>query len=307
MVGQQPLKLFILVRIQAPEHIKITPKIGVIFFSDIFFNMSQIFNVAIVQFSIAHLQPEINIARMEQFIQKAKAQNAQVIIFPEDCITSSIFGDLSYLERNNIFLHWFENLACKYKIDIVTGSWMKETPTGAVSSSSYINSSGEVLGTYHKNHLYLSETKFLNPGTEVCVFDTAYGKAGIIICWDILFPEIFDRMKELGVQIVYCPSYWYKEIAGEGLKYNLNCEEQHLDALCLARAVENNIVFVYANAAGVMTFPNGSTDTLVGHSQISIPIAGTVAKMDTHEEGMTVQKVDMLFLEMAGREYKIFT
>lgn len=267
--------------------------------------MSSTFNIAIVQFSIVHLQPKTNIARIEQFIQKAKAQDSQVIIFPEDCMTSSIFGDLSYLERENIFLHQFQDLAQKYKIDIVTGSWMKETPTGAVSSSSYINSSGEVLGTYHKNHLYLSETKFLNPGTEVCVFDTAYGKAGIIICWDIMFPEIFERMKKLGVQIVYCPSYWFKEIAGEGLKYNPNCEEQHLDALCLARAVENNIVFVYANAAGVMTFPNGSTDTLVGHSQIAIPIAGAVAKMDNNEESMIVQKVDMSFLEIAGREYKL--
>jgi len=269
--------------------------------------MSKIFNVALVQFSIAHLQPEKNFARIEQFIQNAKEKekDAQVIIFPEDCMTSSIFGDLSHLEREDKFLRQFQNLAKQYKIDIVTGSWMKETPQGAFSSSSYINSSGEVLGTYHKNHLYLSERKFLSPGTEVSVFDTAYGKAGIIICWDIMFPEIFDRMKQLGVQIVYCPSYWYKEIAGEGLKYNPECEEQHLDALCLARAVENNIVLVYANAAGVMTFPNGSIDTLVGHSQICLPIAGTITKMSHNNEEMIIQKVDTSFLEIAEREYKL--
>ncbi len=220
-------------------------------------------------------------------------------------MTSSIFGDLSHLECEDKFLHWFQDLARKYKIDIVTGSWMKKTPTGAVNSSSYINSSGEVLGTYHKNYLYLSEIKFLNAGTEVCVFDTAYGKAGIIICWDILFPEIFERMKNLGVQIVYCPSYWFKEIAGEGLKFNPKCEEQHLDALCVARAVENNIVFVYANAAGVMTFPNGSTDTLVGHSQIALPFAGTVVKLNHNQEELIIQKVDISFLEMAEREYKL--
>jgi predicted amidohydrolase len=267
--------------------------------------MPQTFNIALVQFFISHLQPETNIAQIEKFIQQAKEQNTQVIIFPEDCMTSSIFGDLSQLERDDIFLHQFQNLAQKYQIDIVTGSWMKETSTGAFSSSSYINSLGEVLGTYHKNHLYLSERKFLSPGTEVSVFDTAYGKAGIIICWDIMFPEIFDRMKQLGVQIVYCPSYWYKEVAGEGLKYNSECEEQHLDALCLARAVENNIVFIYANAAGVMTFPNGSTDTLVGHSQIAVPIAGTLAKMNHNNEEMLIQKVDMSFLEIAGRAYKL--
>lgn len=269
--------------------------------------MSHTLNIALVQFSITHLQPEINIARIEQFVQKAKQQDAQVIIFPEDCMTGSIFGDLSHLERENRFLHWFQDLARKYEIDIVTGSWMKETPQGVVNSSHYIDASGKVLGTYYKNHLYLSETKFLSPGTEVSVFDTKYGKAGIIICWDILFPEIFDRMNQLGVQIVYCPSYWYKEIAGEGLQKNFNCEEQHLDALCLTRAVENNILFVYTNAAGIMNCSHEDTDTLVGHSQISLPIAGTVAIMKHNHEDIIIQKVDTSFLEIAKNEYKLRT
>ncbi len=263
------------------------------------------FNLALVQFFTVHLRSDINLARAEQFIQKAKEQNAQVIVFPEDFMTSSIFGDLRYLDRNDNFRSKFQTLAQKYQIDIVTGSWMEERPTGNVNRSGYINKNGEILGVYDKNHLYLSEGNFLKPGTEVSVFDTEFGRAGIIICWDILFPEIFERMKQLGVQIVYCPSYWYKEIAGVGLKYNVNAEEQHLDAVCLTRAVENNILFVYANAAGVMNFPNGSIDTLVGHSQICLPMAGTIAKMDHNNEEMIVQKIDLSFLEMAEKQYKL--
>lgn len=263
------------------------------------------FNLALVQFSTVHLRSDINLARAEEFIQKAKDQDAQVIVFPEDFMTSSIFGDLTYLDRNDNFRSKFQSLAQKYQIDIVTGSWMEETPRGNVNRSSYINKNGEVLGVYDKNHLYLSEGNFLKPGTEVAVFDTDFGRAGIIICWDILFPEIFARMKQLGVQIVYCTSYWYKEIAGEGLKYNINAEEQHLDAVCLSRAVENNILFVFANAAGVMNFPNGSIDTLVGHSQICLPMAGTIAKMDHNNEEMIVQRIDLSFLEMAEKQYKL--
>jgi len=187
--------------------------------------MTNNLRIALVQFSITHLKPEINIGHAELYIKQAAEKKAQVIIFPEDFMTSSIFGDTKYLDKDHAFSKQFQTLAKKYSIDIVSGSWMEETPMGALSTTNYIDSNGIVLGEYHKNHLYLSERHFLTPGTEVSVFDTKYGKAGLIICWDIMFPEIFKRMNKLGVQIVYCPSYWYKEIAGKGLGYNNQAEE----------------------------------------------------------------------------------
>ena len=261
--------------------------------------------VALVQFSIIHLKPEINLKRAELFIKQAAEKSVQVIIFPEDFMTGSIFGNTKYLDRDRTFLKRFQAFAKKYSIDIVSGSWMEQTSMGALSTTNYIDSNGIVLGEYHKNHLYLSEQHFLTPGTEVSVFNTSYGKVGLIICWDIMFPEIFQRMNTLGVQIVYCPSYWYKEIAGKGLEYNKQAEEQHLDALCLARAVENNIVFVYVNAAGVMQFPNGTSDNLVGHSQITLPIKGMIAKLNHNFEEMIIQEVDLSILSLAEETYHL--
>lgn len=267
--------------------------------------MSNKFNVALVQCTIAHLQPEVNLQKAEEYIQQAAAQNAQVIVFPEDFMTGSIFGDTRHLDRNDNFRKRFQELAKKYAIDIVTGSWMEETVDGNFNRSTYIDAQGNVLGVYAKNHLYLSEGHFLKAGTDVPVFETKYGKAAMIICWDIVHPEIFARMVKQGVQIVYCPSYWYKEIAGKGLAYNPNCEAEQLDALCLTRAVENNIAFVYVNPAGSMSFANGSTDTLVGHSQITLPMAGPVVRMNHNREEMVVQSVDLSFLDLAQAEYQL--
>jgi predicted amidohydrolase len=53
--------------------------------------------IAVVQFKITHLQPELNCQRIESFVEKAKERQAQVIVFPEDCMTGSIFGDVSRL------------------------------------------------------------------------------------------------------------------------------------------------------------------------------------------------------------------
>lgn len=260
--------------------------------------------LAIVQFTIAHQERETNFKRIELFIESAAQQKANVIVFPEDCITGSIFGDLTKLDRTHANRDAFCALAKKYHIDIVTGSSMEAVPEGNFNTSYYINAQGEVLGTYRKNHLHPSEYSFLSPGTEAPVFQTAYGKAGIVICWDMLFPEIFERMKRQGVEIIYCPSYWYREIAQSMAEYNPESEEQLLDALCLTRAVEANAVLVYCNAAGVMKNPNGTVDTLIGHSQAVMPVLGGIKRQTTNEERMLVVKLDLGLLKKFGEIYK---
>lgn len=267
--------------------------------------MSSPVKIALVQFATTNLKSKINLERAERFIQEASERHAQVIVFPEDFMTGSIFGNTAHLDKDHFFLKKFQAFAKKYQIDIVSGSWMEQTDTGAFGTANYIDANGTVLGEYHKNHLYLSERHFLTPGTEVAVFPTKYGKAGLIICWDILFPEIFTRMNTLGVEIVYCPSSWYKEIAGKGLAHNDQAEEQHLDALCLARAVENNIAFVYVNGAGTVHYPTGTADHLVGHTQITLPMVGVVKKLAHNAEEMIIADVDLSLLAVAGDTYRL--
>ncbi len=242
--------------------------------------------IAVIQFKIKHLDRADNFSWIEVFIQDAKAKDAQVIVFPEDCITGSIFGVKSRLDQDASVRKTFQTLAQKHTIDIVTGSVMEHTPEGDFNTSYYIDATGTVLGEYRKNHLYGSENDFLNPGTEIAVFDTKYGRAGIIICWDILFPEIFARMKKAGVEIVYCPSYWYREIAGDALQIDPLTEEKRIDMACLARAKEYGITFVYCNSAGEIQYEDGSMDTCIGHSQIVVPGRGVVAKLEHNQEMM---------------------
>ena len=261
-------------------------------------------HIAVVQLKIAHLDRHKNLERMEMFIQQAVANNAQVIVFPEDCITGSIFGDLTKLDRAHANRSAFSELAKKYGIDIVTGSSMEGTPEGNFNTGYYINAQGEVLGEYRKNHLYPSEQAFLSPGTDVPVFETSYGKAGMVICWDMLFPEIFERMKKKGVEIIYCPSYWYREIAESMSAQNPESEEQLLDALCLARSVETNAALVYCNAAGIMENPNGTVDTLIGHSQVAVPILGAIKRQDGNDEGIFFIDLDLDHLKSSAAIYR---
>lgn len=259
-------------------------------------------SVAVIQFEITQGNPEINWERIESFIVRAAEEHAEVVVFPEDCITGSIFGDESKLDKDHTALKRWRELAAKHRIDIVTGSVMEGTPEGNFNTSYYVDFKGEVLGQYRKNHLYHSET-FLKPGTECKVFDTQFGKAAMVICWDMLFPELFASLKEQGVQIIYCPSYWYREIAGAMSSLNERSEEQLLDALCLTRAVEANAALIYCNAAGTAKYDNGSVDTLIGHSQIAMPVLGVVAELRHHHEKMFVKEIDLNNLKKAKKIY----
>ncbi|MBP7134523.1 carbon-nitrogen hydrolase family protein [Patescibacteria group bacterium] len=261
--------------------------------------------IAVVQFEIAHQAPEKNWERIEQFIQKAVTQTAEVIIFPEDCITGSLFGDITKLDTTETTKQSFQRLALQYKIDIVTGSVMTGTAQGNFNTSYYIDATGTVLGTYSKNHLYPSEYAFLTPGSTAPVFETRFGKAAIVICWDLLFSELFQRLVRDGVEIIYCPSYWYREIAETMATYNTESEEEQIDALCRVRALETNCLLVYANAAGIMTYKNGSKDTLIGHSQLVLPQIGAQKKLSHRNEELFVETVDLSLLKKTNAIYQL--
>ncbi|MFH1253124.1 MAG: carbon-nitrogen hydrolase family protein [Candidatus Uhrbacteria bacterium] len=270
--------------------------------------------IAVVQFKITHLNPEKNWQRIEGFIKKAKNKQAQVIVFPEDCLTGSIGDTLTGVK--NYYKKWldgsfktkknWQKLAAKYQIDIVAGTIMESVKGHNYNTCYYINAKGRVLGNYHKNHLYKSERNMLEPGTEISVFNTAWGKAGIIICWDIMYPEIFQRLVKSGAQIIYCPSYWWTGVSESTEKYNPREQEKLIDALCVTRATEADSVFVYANAAGTIRYKykNAPPDILIGHSQITMPVLETVKKINHNREKMFIQEVDFSLLKKAERVYQ---
>jgi predicted amidohydrolase len=136
------------------------------------------------------------------------------------------------------------------------------------------------------------------------VFDTAYGKAGLLICWDLIFPEAFRALLRQGVEMVFCPSYWCFEDAGVGLRHDLNSEIKLVNALCIARAFENEIVVVYANAADDETVTD-RRERPIGHSQIAVPFKGSICILDHACEEMFLQTVDMDLLKDAETAYTI--
>jgi predicted amidohydrolase len=262
------------------------------------------FKVAVVQFDIQQFAPEENLRKAERFIQAAVASQAQMIVFPEDFVTGPLSGNKVYVDYERRYVKHFQELARQYGIDIVPGSVIEGDANGWFNTSYYIDKTGAIRGRYQKLNLWLPERSYITPGNEVAVFTTDCGKVGLMICWDLMFPEMFRAMVRQDVEIVICPSYWCFEDAGEGIKYDANSEVKLVNALCVVRAFENELMLVYANAAGSLNV-EGMQENLIGRSQVTAPFKGSLTLLDHNREAMFVQEVDTSILQDAAISYEI--
>lgn len=260
--------------------------------------------IAVVQFAVKQFAPEENLKRAEEFIEKAKEQEANIVVFPEDFVTGPILGIKRYVDFAGKYRAYFQELAKAYEIDIVPGSFIEAHANAWYNTSYYIDSRGKIRACYRKINLWHPERRYLASGNEVTVFNTRFGKSSIVICFDLFFPEVFRKAVLEGAKLFFCPSYWCIEDACKGLLHTKSAEINAINSLCAARAFENNIVLVFANAAGSFRFKN-IKETLAGHSQITVPFKGQIAALNHNKEAILVQEIDTGILKDAESAYKV--
>ena len=100
--------------------------------------------------------------------------------------------------------------------------------------------SGRLAGTYRKLHLFslLGEDKAFDSGDSWLLANTSIGKVGVIICYDLRFPELSRRLALEGAQMICVPAQWPKP------------RQEHWRTLLRARAIENQLFMVACNACG---------------------------------------------------------
>ena len=125
---------------------------------------------------------------------------------------------------------------------------------------------GRVRGVYRKAHLPVEENHYFTAGNEVVVCDTRIGRVGLVICYDLLFPEFVRHASLLGAEVLVVPSNWL----GIG---NL---ERMGEVLPAARALEGQCHVVFANGVGDLEV-RGRTWALYGQSRIVSATGETIA------------------------------
>ena len=263
------------------------------------------FRIALVQMNVLNDQPDANLARFEELLREAAESGAELVVFPENCLSGVGVGITERADTDGSYRETMRRLAAAYGVDLIPGSQPERESDGRTFNTTYyIDRGGAVLARYRKVHLWVSEKAYATPGEGAAVADTRFGRVGLAICWDLAFPELFREMFRRRAEIVVCPACWCLEDAGSGQRHDPNAEQSFIDACCTARAFENEMVLVFCNAAGAWEGSRGLS-TSAGHTQVAVPFLGAAARLDDNGEAILVHEVDTAILAEAERSYEI--
>ncbi|KAF7548797.1 hypothetical protein G7Z17_g6832 [Cylindrodendrum hubeiense] len=293
-----------------------------------------IFKVAIIQMRPKPLDAEYNFAHATRQIRLAAAQGVSLAVVPEYHLTGWVPEEPSFAltsEDARRYLQRYQDLAAELHINICTGTIVSEAPkrntrqaatesTEAsrrtlLNTSHFIDHNGRLLGSYTKTNLWIPERQHLTSSVDYArqtttqtsssnphqIINTPLGPVGILVCWDLAFPEAFRQLVLAGAKIIIIPSYWTSaDMCKEGLAYNPECEKMFVQSTLITRSFENTAAVIYCNVGGP------TEEGFFGCSQVALPIVGTVPGSFTDgEEGMRVLDVDMRTVELAEHNYEI--
>ncbi|KAI9736553.1 MAG: hypothetical protein M1818_006064 [Claussenomyces sp. TS43310] len=270
--------------------------------------MAPVYRIAVIQLHIEPMQHESNFTKACSFIRSAASEGCNLAVLPEYHLDGWKPDDPNFRTQRadyKKYLSAYCSLAKELKICIVPGTALEKDGEDLANVAHFISSNGEVLSSYKKKNLWHPERPHLVSSGHTAheAFDTPIGKVGMLICWDLAFPEAFRELIAGGAQIIIIPTFWtHADCSPEGLVYNSRAETLFLESTLISRTFENTCAVVFANAGG----PVGRTNpgTYCGLSQVAVPFIGSLGKMG-EEEGMSVVDLDMQILEEAEKNYKV--
>ena len=205
-------------------------------------------------------------------------------------------------------------MAAEHRICIVPGTIVeahqdeKDAEQRLLNVAYFIDDKGQVLSRYQKKNLWHPERAHLESSMHDAhdAFDTPLGKVGMLICWDLSFPEAFRELISKGAKIIIIPTFWtLVDCSDYGLAKNPNSEILFLESAVTARAYENTCCVVFVNAGG----PAGKGDkgSYAGLSRVALPFVGAKGEetMRTGDEGMSIVDVDMEIVEEGEKNYGV--
>jgi len=207
--------------------------------------------VAVVQFK-ASTKKETNLKKIINYITKTAENKATLIAFPEFMMfytnssqSSKQLATLAETITGN-FITSIAKCAKENHIDVVGSFYEKSTKKDRVYDTSFIiDKNGKVISKYRKIHLYdalgFRESDKMVKGSKIAKpVSTTIGKIGMMICYDLRFPEMSRLLAVAGSEILVAPSAWVKG----------NMKEEHWITINKTRAIENGCYVIAPDQVG---------------------------------------------------------
>ncbi|MFA6972249.1 MAG: carbon-nitrogen hydrolase family protein [Gallionella sp.] len=191
-----------------------------------------------------------NLSEARRLIARAAEQGARLVVLPE------FFAIMGMTDSDKVKVReqagagpiqaFLSEMARQHNVWLVGGSipLAASAPDKVLNSCLVFDDQGRQVARYDKIHLFnlslgnesYDEAKTIEPGNQVVVIDSPFGRIGLAVCYDLRFPELFRAMKN--VDIIVLPAA-FTETTGK----------MHWEILVRARAIEN-LAYVIASAQG---------------------------------------------------------
>lgn len=207
-----------------------------------------------------------NLDKMEKMVKRCKEldPDARLIVFPELSATGYFLSPdeiRNYAqERQGPIFEKMSKVAQQHQIIIVYG-YVEDFKGKTFNSIQMIGRNGHSLANYRKIHLTPLEKGVFEPGSELVSVQTGIGKIGLMICWDLAFPELSRALALEGADLILAPSAWEDPYDGPFYQFGA------------ARAVDNTVYVATCNHIG-----QSEDLSFFGKSAIHAP-DGTVVNM----------------------------
>lgn len=270
--------------------------------------------VCTIQISVQPLAVKENLLKIAHWCEKAHQEyQADLMVLPESVTTGFTPGipKKDFLAMLEVLptsepVKFTQKLCQQLRTDILLPMYEKEGEI-IYNSAVYIDKQGKILGVYRKTHLFPTEALenggWSSPGHDIVTVDTAFGRMGIIICYDGDFPELSRILVLRGARVILRPSALLRS-------YEI------WELTNRARAYDNHVHVVATNACGY----DGGKNLFYGHSMIVGPTSEKLAlsrsgdeiafaaidpdKIDTISYGTNIPRV---FDHLKNRNYNSYT
>lgn len=210
--------------------------------------MPEEISIALGQISCKVGDKKHNTEKMEHIIKQVKKKKIDLVAFPELSLTGYVVRDRAYELAepvpNGPSIRQIEEIAKKENVHVIFGMIERSAKTNAVlhNTAVLVGPKG-YIGKYQKMHLpthsVFEEKRYFRPGYQTPVFETDAGKLGIIICYDVYFPEITRILSLKGAKLIVC------------ISASPSVRRGFFETLTAARAIENTVFVAFVNLAGI--------------------------------------------------------
>lgn len=185
----------------------------------------------------------------EFFVDALSAYKADFALFPE-FFNAPLMAEYNHLSESEAIrqlaqftqtiVQEFSKLSVSYNINIITGS-MPELVDNSLYNAGYVCRRNGTIDRYEKLHITPDEEKFwgIQGGSQLKTFDTDCGKIGVLICYDVEFPELPRLLADQGMKILFVPFLTDTQNGYSRVRY---CAQ--------ARAIENECYVAISGSVG---------------------------------------------------------